>query len=103
MTNTTPVYYVNVYGSNPNQNEDNCWFGIEFNSREAAEAAYANPSSLCTWHKLTEGEYVEIDGPDVHKARPLKRGEWVRSKPTRNAEFEEAKWEYRMLYGHDYV
>lgn len=106
MAKSTFLYVVNLWGSNPDLNNDDCWTGMDFESKGEAIAAYLNAKE--TFGEipnvvLTEGEWIEIDGPDIHMERPLTNKEWVRSK--RHAKIDdglwasERKWEHRMLHG----
>lgn len=100
------AYTVNLWGSNPNLENDDCWTGCDYATREEALAAYADPRATfggIPGVVLTEGEWVEIDGPDVHEERALKRGEWARSKRAVRLDdagaASERVWEHRMLHG----
>jgi hypothetical protein len=42
MTNDKTVFSVNLWGSHPDANNDDCWIGDEFATIEAARAAYDN-------------------------------------------------------------
>ncbi len=71
------MYTVNIWGSKPGTNDD-CWTGGDFADLAAARAAYADPSSMSTYIRNTiagaTGEvWVEIDGPDVHMERRLRK------------------------------
>lgn len=96
------TYWVNLWGSNPDHENDDCWTGVEFATRGEAIAAYlSNARELQLPTTLTEGEWLEIDGPDINEARPLKRDEWQCSR--REARLDdgvsERLWEGRMLHG----
>ncbi len=100
MSNCT----VNLWGSNPDAENDDCWTGLDFATREEALAAFrGNARDLKLADALTEGEWLEIDGPDINETRPLTRDEWQRSR--REARLDdslaasEALWEGRMLHG----
>jgi hypothetical protein len=63
------TYTVNFWGSVPGTNDD-CWSGLDFDSRDEALAFYHSdtfpgmaPHSICGW------VWVEIDGPDLHEER----------------------------------
>jgi len=63
-------YSVNLWGSDPQEGNDDCNTGGDYATREEALAVYNNPwsdfnptFSACT-------AYIEIDGPDVYDSRP---------------------------------
>jgi hypothetical protein len=105
------TYSVSLFGSNPDRENDDLWIYEEFETKEQALAAYENPA---TWlesteyvkhNPLSEGEWVEVDGPDTSMARPLRKGEWTLSRKEQRLadamERSERVWEHRMLYGTD--
>lgn len=103
MTNTS-TYSVCLWGSNPTLGNDDCWTGADFDTLEAARQAYlGNARQLFPGITLTEGEWLEIDGPDFHAERQLSKDEWQYSK--RQARLNDAAsqservWEHRMLHG----
>jgi hypothetical protein len=100
------TYSVNLWGSNPELDNDDCWTGLEFETKGEAIAAYLNAKETfgdMSHHTLTEGEWVQIDGPDIHMERALTKNEWVCSKKQARLDdglwASERKWEHRMLHG----
>ena len=59
------VYAVNYWGSKPGTDDD-CYTGIDFDTRKQAEEAFEAPVSKSF---NTCVAWVELDGPDVHKER----------------------------------
>lgn len=100
------TYSVNLWGSNPDLDNDDCWTGVEFSTRDEAIAAFNNPTGTFGSMRhvvLTEGEWIEIDGPDIHEERALVEGEWTCSRKQArlddSAAQSEALWLHRMSYG----
>jgi hypothetical protein len=62
----TKPYSVNEWGSHPDEENDDCWTGEDFATREEAEAAFAAGS------EDLDTCYLELDGPDVYKVRKLR-------------------------------
>lgn len=69
------MYSVNYWGSHPDEDNDDCWTGKDFDTLEAAMAAFnAKPSEVIP-HKPgrlsldLEAAYIQIDGPDVNQIR----------------------------------
>jgi hypothetical protein len=76
MTATTLAtpYSVTLWGSNPDETDnDDCWTGGDYATREEALEAY---QSLYKWPTAGVAEYCPewqfamIDGPDVHDVMP---------------------------------
>lgn len=61
---------MNLWGSDPNEGNDDCHTGQDFETREEAEVCFQKP-----WEAFDESYYgscthtVELDGPDVHLER----------------------------------
>ncbi len=65
-------YSVTLWGSNPDETDnDDCWTGDDFATREKAIEAYQQIVMFPTSGKLVKAcghwEYVMIDGPDAHE------------------------------------
>jgi hypothetical protein len=66
-------YTVDLWGSNPDTTDnDDCWTGESFSTRDEAVLAYRNVVMLPDHNQLVRGcggdwEFVCIDGPDVHE------------------------------------
>lgn len=93
-------YSVNLWGSDPNEENDDCWEGHDFKTEAEARAVFdaADPITAMAEGVPEErrdafiGEYrrdavfIEIDGPGVNESRRLRRdrprraddGEWRR-------------------------
>jgi len=55
-------YNVNYWGSHPDEENDDCWSGDDFHSKEEA--------LICFNKDADDGiAYIEIDGPDIHDVR----------------------------------
>lgn len=65
-------YSVTLWGSNPDETDnDDCWTGEDFATRDEAIAAYRAIVMFPTTGALVEGcghwEFVMLDGPDTHE------------------------------------
>ena len=64
------MYNVNLYGSHPDANNDDCWTGDDFETKEQALMVFNNP-----WEHFNRSSnesctaYIEIDGPDINQVR----------------------------------
>ena len=58
-------YSVNIWGSHPDDNNDDCWEGGDYSTREEALEVFNNPKG----HFVSAFAYIEIDGPDLYKVR----------------------------------
>jgi hypothetical protein len=67
MTNNT--YAVNLWGSHPDDDNDDCWTGDDFPTLAEAEAVFADPAPSFPFCKMADVAYVELDGPGCHKVR----------------------------------
>jgi hypothetical protein len=74
MTATDAPYSVTLWGSNPDETEnDDCWTGDDYATREEAVATYRevvmfpDDSQLARVCGRGGWEYVLIDGPDLHE------------------------------------
>lgn len=64
------MYSVNLYGSHPDANNDDCWAGDEFETKEEALRVFNNPWEYFSvrYHESSTA-FVEIDGPDINRVR----------------------------------
>lgn len=63
-------YTVNLWGSYPDEGNDDCHEGQEFATREEAMAVFINPWSIFNRaHYEACTAVFEIEGPDVYKTR----------------------------------
>lgn len=66
------MYSVNLYGSHPDANNDDCWTGDDFETKEQALRVFNNP-----WEHFNRSSnesctaYIEIDGPDINQVRAM--------------------------------
>ena len=72
MTNLAQPYSVTLWGSNPDETDnDDCWTGDNFATREEAIAAYRAVVMFPYHNQLVRvcgnWEFVMIDGPDTHE------------------------------------
>lgn len=69
MTSERP-YSVNLWGSDPDADNDDCHTGTDFATLEEARAVYLNPWSVFNRKRLDAATAVfEIEGPDVYETR----------------------------------
>jgi hypothetical protein len=80
----TKPFYVNLWGSHPDDDNDDCWTGEEFDTLEEAQAAFARPETIeCDYFQNTMhdrstvfievGRHVGKNGVetlDVRRLRP---------------------------------
>lgn len=73
MENT---FAVNYWGSHPDKNNDDCWTGTDFTTRETALEHFNAGRSPSEQFDLTspafmtiECMYIEIDGPGIYEVR----------------------------------
>jgi len=74
------MYSVNLWGSHPDEDNDDCWTGSDFDTREEALDCYANPASHfrpCDLRSVTHIELARgtrdnnVDGVVTDKVRRL--------------------------------
>ena len=65
-------FSVNLWGSDPALDNDDCWTGQDFDTLAEAEAFYANPFTDAKFAQYYERSttVIELDGPGVHRERP---------------------------------
>ena len=60
------TYSVNYWGSNPTDENDDCWTGSDYPTLEEARVAFnAEPTGTCA----LDTAFVEITGPGVYEVR----------------------------------
>jgi hypothetical protein len=60
------VYSLDLYGSNPDLDNDDCWTGKDFATREEVLAALADPwAHFDRAYYSTSTEYLSADGPGL--------------------------------------
>lgn len=73
---TAKPFSVTLWGSNPDETDnDDCWTGDDFATRDEAIAAYREvvmfPEAGLAQHMGRGGwEHVMLDGPDIHEITP---------------------------------
>ena len=64
------TYAVNFWGSHPDEGNDDCWTGKDYDSLEEARIVFESPASMFSKRmSLTDCEYIELDGPEVYRLR----------------------------------
>lgn len=60
-------YSVTLWGSHPDNNNDDCYTGADFATLSEARACMSNLSAHfnMTYHR--DAPFIELDGPDVHE------------------------------------
>jgi len=92
------TYSVNLWGSDPALDNDDCWTGADFATRKEAEVAYKNPTPHFYAGAMGKVVFVELDGPDVNAKRRVAADR----KPVRDLTWRnEMAMEAGMLYGCD--
>lgn len=70
MSDESKPYAVNLWGSNPDEGNDDCHTGADFATLDEARAVYTNPWSVFDRRHYEACTAVfEIDGPDVYDTR----------------------------------
>lgn len=112
LTTEVKPYSVTLWGSNPDETDnDDCWTGDDFATREEAIACYRAvcmfPEDGLAQHMGRGGwAFVMIDGPDVHEVSKNPDQPSVRKRASELAR-EDADWrreiaiEAGMLHGID--
>jgi hypothetical protein len=60
---------VNLWGSHPSQDNDDCWTGVDFETEEQALRAFANPTVAFSKGSIRDTAYIELEGPNLYKVR----------------------------------
>ena len=71
MKDHSGLYSVNLWGSDPDHQNDDCHTGECFPFMEAAQGVYDDPSSYFRDADVKEAVFVELDGPFVYMKRRL--------------------------------
>lgn len=58
MANTDTTYSVNLWGSHPDADNDDCWTGQDYATEAEARQAFADPSALLDCSYLSFGDDV---------------------------------------------
>ena len=66
------LYTVLYFGSHPDSDNDDCWYGIDFDSKEEAIKAFLAPVEDRTHCPASDVAYVEIDGLEDSELAQLK-------------------------------
>ena len=53
-------YEVNIWGSDPNEGNDDCWSGQDYTLQSKAVEAFTNPDEVFTWIGHKNWHYVEL-------------------------------------------
>ena len=70
------LYSVNLWGSDPDLNDDDCWTGEDFSSLDVARNVYTNPefsSSEYFRQRAAKAIFIQLKGPNIqehHRLRP---------------------------------
>ncbi len=59
-------FSVNFWGSHPDDNNDDCWTGSDFDTLEEAVACFAEGSDDA------DDAYIELTGPGVYRVKKLR-------------------------------
>lgn len=62
------MYSVVYFGSHPDNENDDCWGGQDFATKDEALAAYNGPLIDPYYADCTA--YIMLDGPDINEMRP---------------------------------
>ncbi len=96
-------YTVNLWGSHPDEDNDDCWTGSDFDTLEEARLGFDDPEKygrdreLKGWIKTVcdetvyETVYIELSGPDVYEVRVF-RSKSSSSTKSNSARGEDDDW-----------
>ena len=95
------MFHVNLWGSDPALENDDCWTGDEFATLEEAEAWFADPFANATplflqYHR-TSTAFIELDGPGVYRVRS--NPAFVPSDGRQDAWAQESRMQAAMAFG----
>lgn len=101
----TKPYSINLWSSHPDDNNDDCNTGVDFDTREEAEKVFRSAEPIKALAAIVDAEraengcpsfavyynetpFIEIDGPDINEVRKLREpkksrdddGEWRRER-----------------------
>ncbi len=62
-------YTVNFWGSNPDLENDDLWYALDFETKAEALATYSKPVEDIEGCPARDVGYIEVDGPDVNECR----------------------------------
>lgn len=72
MSEADKPYSVSYWGSHPDEDNDDCFTGRDFDTKEEAETFFngqvQDPPNLPGYY-LHDVAFIEIDGPDVNEVR----------------------------------
>lgn len=104
------IYSVNLWGSDPDSGNDDCWTGYDFATLEEAQAVFNAPDPVKAMSLLPEASadfytyhfrdttHVELDGSDVHAVRQVRKAR----KSSRDDSWQrEAAFQAGMAFGCD--
>lgn len=67
MDDPNKPYSVSVFGSHPDEDNDDCWTGEDYATKDEALAAF---NSEEPWIIDRDNAFIMIDGPDINETRP---------------------------------
>jgi len=71
----TGNYFVNCWGSHPDEDNDDCWNGVDFETEKAARFVFENPSEHFDYG-CKSTTHIQLIGPGVHDVREFKFDEY---------------------------
>ncbi|MHC4296448.1 MAG: hypothetical protein ACYS7Y_04035 [Planctomycetota bacterium] len=87
---------VNYWGSHPDECNDDCWSGEDFDNLDDALAAYNKPVLHAYCQRSTA--FIEITGPEIREVRPNPN---YRPQPVDDDWRREAQMQSAMAHGCD--
>ena len=71
MTDTAKPFAVNLYGSHPDLDNDDCWTGDEFATLDQARDTYDRWSEVFSKGSVSSTTHVELTGPGVYEVKQV--------------------------------
>ena len=83
-------FWVNFWGSHPEERNDDCWYGEFFPNKEAALACFNKDAESGV-------QYIEIDGPEINEVR--RNPKFKETRPDYSEERSEFAMQQGMAFG----
>lgn len=90
IPNSPTSYSVNLWGSHPEDGNDDCWSGADYATLAEAQQVAADVASVFDSSTVASTAFIEIDGPDHNSITP--RPGYNAKRREREAAREAAEW-----------
>lgn len=72
----TGRYFVNIWGSHPDEDNDDCWDGVDFETETAAQFVFENPEEHFGSYGRKSTTHIQLIGEGVNIVREFKFDEF---------------------------